>query len=56
MHRVREDVSPTRESKQQTRPTSQQEREAVELRGEELEERIAPKLASNHNETFLDDR
>jgi hypothetical protein len=35
---------------------SEPEKETVELREEELEERIAPKLASNHNETFLVDR
>jgi hypothetical protein len=27
----------------------------VELEGSELEERIVPKLASNHNQTFLVD-
>jgi hypothetical protein len=27
--------------------------DALELRVEELEERIAPKLAANHNETLL---
>lgn len=30
--------------------------EEVELRVEELEERIAPRLASNHNESFVADR
>ena len=25
----------------------------IELGGEELEERVTPRLASNHNETFL---
>ena len=25
----------------------------IELGGEELEERVAPRLSSNHNETFL---
>ena len=32
------------------------EGEAVELSGEAVEERIAPRLSSNHNETFLSDR
>ena len=30
--------------------------EAIELTVEELEERIAPRLSSNHNETLLADR
>jgi hypothetical protein len=30
--------------------------EAIELTVEELEERIAPRLASNHNETLLAER
>lgn len=31
----------------------QRDAEAIELTVEELEERIAPRLASNHNETLL---
>jgi len=31
------------------------EEQEVELRVEELEEMIAPKLSANHNETFVSD-
>lgn len=47
---------PTREPNQQAKPGSEQAGETIELRAEALEERIAPKLASNHNETLLVDR
>jgi len=50
------DISLTPASKERARRRLEQEGEAVELRVEELEERIAPRLASNHNETFLVDR
>ena len=38
------------------RATGRQDAEALELEVHELEERIAPKLASNHNESLLTDR
>jgi len=50
------DTSLTQASKERARRTLEREGEALELRVEELEERIAPRLASNHNETFLVDR
>jgi hypothetical protein len=45
----------SKERNPRERVTSQNGQE-IELRVEELEERIAPKLASNHNETLLVDR
>jgi hypothetical protein len=46
----------TPEQKEQLRRATGRDGEAIELRVEELEERIAPRLAQNHNETFLVDR
>jgi hypothetical protein len=37
----------------QLRRLTGRDADALELRVEELEERIAPRLASNHNETLL---
>jgi hypothetical protein len=45
----------TEEQKAHLRRLTGHEREELELRVEELEERIAPRLASNHNETMLID-
>ena len=45
-------VPRTPEQREQASLTRRQDGDTVELRVEELEERIAPKLASNHNETF----
>ena len=46
----------TQEQKEQLERTPEREGETIDLRVEELEERIAPRLAQNHNETFLVDR
>ncbi len=48
---VRIDLSP--EQMQQLRAVVGVEVKAIELTIDELEQRIAPKIASNHNETFL---
>ena len=48
---VRIDLSP--EQTQQLRAQLGLEVKAIELSIEELEQRIAPRLASNHNETML---
>jgi hypothetical protein len=39
--------------KEQVKATTGHDADAVELTVQELEQRIAPRLASNHNETFL---
>ena len=44
-----------RDQRRQIRQAAGRDGEAIELTVEELEERIAPKLASNHNETLLAD-
>jgi len=49
--RVRIELTP--EQTQQIRATIDRDVEAIELTVEELEQRIAPRLASNHNETLL---
>lgn len=49
--RVRIELTP--EQTQQIRATIGRDVEAIELTVEELEQRIAPRLASNHNETLL---
>lgn len=43
----------TAEQKAQLKSATGQDAEAIELTVQELEARIAPKLAANHNETFL---
>lgn len=43
------------EQKEQDRPKPEQS-DAAELAVEQLEERVAPRLAANHNETFLLDQ
>jgi hypothetical protein len=48
---VRIDLTATQ--KEQVKATTGRDAEAVELTVQELEQRIAPRLASNHNETFL---
>ena len=45
----------TQEQMEQLEHTPEPEGETIDLRVEELEERIAPRLAQNHNETFLVD-
>lgn len=47
--------SEPQEQKEHRKHVTAQEGDTIELRVEELEERIAPRLASNHNETFLVD-
>jgi len=46
----------TQEQKKQVKRVIGRDGESIELRVEELEERIAPRLAQNHNETLLVDR
>jgi hypothetical protein len=46
----------TNQQKEQIKSTTGRAAEAIELTIQELEERIAPKLAANHNETLLVDR
>jgi hypothetical protein len=46
----------TTEQKQQIRSSSGLDGEALELTIQELEERIAPRIVRNHNETLLVDR
>jgi hypothetical protein len=48
---VRIDLSEAQ--KAQVKATTGQDGDAIELTVAELEERIAPRLASNHNETLL---
>ncbi len=43
----------TASQKEQVKATTGRDADAVELTVQELEERIAPRLASNHNETLL---
>ena len=43
----------TTSQKEQVKAKTGQQAEAIELTVQELEQRIAPKLAANHNETFL---
>ena len=50
---VRIDLTTTQ--KQQVKARTGHDAEAIELTVQELEERIAPRLASNHNESFLTD-
>ena len=45
----------TSSQKEQVKARTGQNAEAIELTVQELEERIAPKLAGNHNETLLID-
>lgn len=45
----------TKEQRALVRDVIGRDGEEIELRVEALEERIAPKLASNHNETLLID-
>jgi hypothetical protein len=49
--RVRFELTPAQ--REATRMATGRDAEAIELTVEELEERIAPRLASNHNETLL---
>ena len=46
----------TQAQKDQLKHTTGRDGEALELTVEELEERIAPRIAANHNETLLADR
>jgi hypothetical protein len=46
----------TKAQRSQVKDAPSRDGEAIELTVEELEERIAPRLASNHNETLLADR
>jgi hypothetical protein len=46
-------INLTTEQKEQLREATGQDAEAIELTVQELEARIAPRLAGNHNETFL---
>ena len=48
---VRIDLTPSQ--KEQIKASTGQDAEAVELTVRELEERITPRLAANHSETFL---
>lgn len=50
---TKKDRAPKVESKATGQHTAGRDSEEAELEVEELEERIAPKLASNHNETLL---
>jgi hypothetical protein len=43
----------TEEQKQVVKAAIDRDAEALELTVQELEQRIAPKLAANHNETFV---
>ena len=43
----------TRIQQEQVKTVTGREGEAIELTVEELEERIAPRLAANHSETLL---
>ena len=45
----------TTSQKEQIRATTGQHAEAIELTVQELEQRITPRLAVNHNETLLVD-
>jgi hypothetical protein len=45
----------TQSQKQQLKDATGRDGEAIELTVEELEEGIAPRLASNHSETLLAD-
>jgi hypothetical protein len=46
----------THEQRRQVQGATGRAGQTIELTVEELEERIAPKLAANHNETLLADR
>jgi hypothetical protein len=46
----------TQTQKSQVKDAIGRDGETIELTVEELEERIAPRLAANHNETLLADR
>ena len=48
-------VTPSPKEDEQARSQPVREEDAVKLAGEAVEERITPRLASNHNETFLAD-
>ena len=50
---VRIDLTTTQ--KQQVKARTGHEAEAIELTVQDLEDRITPRLASNHNETLLVD-
>jgi len=50
---VRIDLTTTQ--KEQVKARTGHEAEAIELTVQELEDRITPRLASNHNETLLVD-
>lgn len=50
---IRIDLTPSQ--KEQVKVTTGREADAVELSVRELEERITPRLATNHNETLLVD-
>jgi hypothetical protein len=49
--RIRIDLSP--EQQERVRTVTDQQVVAIELTVQELEARIAPRLAANHNETLL---
>ena len=46
-------IALTRNQQRQVKDATGRGGEAIELTVEELEERIAPRLAANHNETLL---
>ena len=48
---VRIDLTPSQ--KEQVRATIGRDAESIEMTVQELEQRIAPRLAANHNETLL---
>lgn len=49
-------IALTPDQRRQVERTTGRDGQAIELTVEELEERIAPRLSSNHNETLLADR
>jgi hypothetical protein len=46
----------TRDQRRQLQNATSRDGQDIDLSVEELEERIAPRLSSNHNETLLADR
>ena len=49
---VRIDLTP--DQKRQVQAATEREADAIELTVHELEQRIAPRLSANHNESLLD--
>jgi hypothetical protein len=48
-------INLSQNQKEQLKATTGRDAEAIELTVQELEERITPRLSSNHNETLLVD-